>query len=216
MIFKRLGYWPIKKLLQFFFLFYSVEVEGIENIPRKGSAILAANHSSFLDAMIMYRVINRHFHAVAAKWLFKIWFVYPALWAADCVPTNGSAQGALHVLMKGDMILIFPEGKCRISKEESSPICHKGVALFALKTGAPVIPIGVKGTFEAWPQTRCYPHFFKKIKVSIGKPMSFEKYTADDKIPDELMIKTLEPIMCRIYELADLDTAALKSRLAVS
>lgn len=188
------------KLISFFIftLLYKVEVKGLEKIPLEGRVILASNHASFLDPMVLFYVIPREFYALAGKWLFKIWPLGWILWMTNCLPTNGSSKKAISVLERGEMILIFPEGRCRLSKElifEPNP--HKGVAVLALKTGALVVPVALKGTFEAWPRTKIFPKIFKKITVNIGPPLKFEKYR-DEIIPESLLKETLNRIISSI------------------
>ena len=198
---KKILYSLLKKSSAFVFnILYKIETEGLENIPRDGKAILAANHASFLDSMIMFPTIPRKFHAVTGKWLFKIWWLGWLFKVIDCIPTNGSSVGAIRVLEKEEMILIYPEGRCKITKEEAVGPAHKGVAIFALKTGAPVIPIAIKGTYEAWPQTRPLPHFFKNLKVCAGRPLVFDK-CSQKTIPEDLLESTLSKIMAAIHEL---------------
>lgn len=201
----------MKKLINFFLkdiacvfvfnLLYRVEVKGLENIPRQGKAILASNHASYLDPMILYHITPRKFHAVADKSLFKLWWLGWVFTKTDCVPTNGSSKGAIATLNKEEMILIFPEGECRCGCDRIlNPRIHKGVAVFALKAGAPVIPISIKGSFEAWPITRLFPRFFKKISISIGPALLFDK-CHEETIPLPLLEKALEKIMSSIKEL---------------
>jgi len=185
----------------FFTVFYKVEVEGLENIPLDGSLILAANHASFLDPMLLSQLVPRRCRALAGAWLFKIKLIAWALKATDSIPAEGSVKEAIAALGRGDAILIFPEGKCRCKAEKFAAKPHKGVALFALKTGAPVVPIYVKGTFEAWPNGKIFPRFFKKLKVHIGKPFKLNQYK-EEVIPAPILEKALQDIMTAIKELA--------------
>jgi len=199
---KNLTFTFLKKCGDFVFKFlYKVNVEGLQNIPKDGRCILAANHASYLDPMVMFHITPRKFYAVTAKWLFKLWFISWALKAADCIPTNGSSEGAVATLERNDMILIFPEGGCVTKKEEPiSPHPHKGVVVLALKTGSPVVPIGIKGTFDAWPTKNFFPCFFKKIDVRIGEPMYFERYP-DERIPLPVVEENLGKIVAAIKQL---------------
>lgn len=185
----------------FFNVLYQVEVEGKENIPLQGKAILAANHASYLDPMVLYYITPRKFYAVTAKFLFKIWWLSWVLKATDCVPTNGSSHGAVATLNQEKMVLIFPEGGCRCPREEVlNPTPRKGAAVLALKTAAPIIPIAVTGTFKAWPTSKIFPRFFLKLKVHIGPALTCEKYT-EEIIPTPLLEKTLQEIMFAIKKL---------------
>lgn len=194
----------LKQLANFVFnVLYSVKVIGLENVPKGGRCILAANHASLLDPMVMFYVTPRKFYAVTAKWLFEIRFISWALKAVDCIPTNGSCRGAVATLEREDMILIFPQGRCATSKEE--PICpkpHKGAAFLALKTGSPVIPIGINGTFEAWPIKNVFPSFFRKIEIRVGPPIFFERYPSEN-IPLSVVEENLGKIVAAIKKLVE-------------
>lgn len=161
-----------------FNILYKTKLTGLENIPKEGKVILAANHSSFLDPMIIFHSSPRRFNAVTGKWLFDVWWLGYLLKLLSCVPTNGSSGGAVSLLNKGEVVLIFPQGECCNPQSEFSSV-HKGVAVLALKTGSPVVPIYISGTYEAWPAGSLFPKFFKKLEVCFGRPLYFEKMASD-------------------------------------
>jgi len=181
-------------------VFYRVKVERLENIPGKGKAILAANHASFLDPMLLYHFSPRKFRAITGEWLFNIPGISWVFRATGCISTNSASKEGLSTLENDGMILIYPEGRCRREKDPVLEPPHKGVAVFALKTGASVIPIGIKGTFEAWPQSKMLPRLFKAIQVKIGRPIKFEKHE-EEKIPESDIQDALDKIMASIHEL---------------
>jgi 1-acyl-sn-glycerol-3-phosphate acyltransferase len=184
-----------------FNFFYRVRVKGIENMPLKGRVILAANHASFLDPMVIFHICPRRFHAVVGKWLLHIWWLSWVFKVTSCVPTNGSSKGALAALDNEEAVLIFPEGHCE-PEGKVLPVhrVHKGVAVFALKTGAPVIPIFIKGTFEAWPVWQFLPRFFKRLEVCFGLPFYFDKIDLE-VIPQDTLIQVTNKIMEEIRRL---------------
>lgn len=186
---------------------YRVKVVGLENIPKNGKAILAANHGSFLDPVVLFHVIRRKHYSITANFLFKIRWLAWAFKATDCIPAGDSKKSAIDnavpLLKKGEMVLLFPEGKCRCKKRQllyRNP--KKGVSVLALKTGAPVIPIGIMGTFDAWPASNMFPAFFKKLEVRIGLPLQFERYKSKNPtIPTDLLKANLKIIMSSIKDL---------------
>jgi len=186
----------------FFGLLYRVEVEGLENMPVGGSAIFASNHASFLDPMLLLNIIPRRCHSIAGSWLFKIIFISWVIRTVDSIPAEGSISLSIAALNRGDAVLIFPEGRCRCSKEKFGERPRKGVAVLALKTGAPIIPIYITGTFEAYPEGKIFPRFFKKLKVRIGKPFKLNKYK-DEVIPVPILENALQDIMASIKRLAE-------------
>ena len=72
-----------------------------------------------------------------------------------------------------------------------------GVAVMALRTGAPVVPVYIKGSFDVWPKTQRIPNFEKVIKIKIGKPIKFKK----SKINNALLNKTMNKVMNEIKKL---------------
>ena len=201
----------IKKIVRFFlkniaakFVFcvlYRVKIEGLENIPSSGRVILAANHASYLDPMVLYHSIPRKFHAVTINWLFNIWWLGWVFKYTDCVSTGGSTKGAVAALENEKMLLIFPEGRCRCDRHDTfTERPHKGVAVFALKTGAPIIPIAIKGTYSAWPTKRILPRLFKKLTLHIGPALHFDKYS-QERIPLTLLEESLTRILSAIKNL---------------
>lgn len=198
---ERIQLFIIKAVHDIFFgIFYKVKIEGAENVILSGKAILASNHESFLDPMVLYKFIPRKSHAVAGKWLFKIWWISWVFKVTECIPTNGSLENAAAALMKDEMLLIFPQGICRRIEGDKVAGVHKGVALLALSTGAPVIPVAINGTFEAWPQAQLFPTFFKTITVCVGKPLEFERHKEED-ILSPIVEETLDKIMSSITAL---------------
>jgi len=186
----------------FFAVLYKVEIEGLENIPIDGSVILASNHASFLDPMLLFHLSPRKYRALAGAWLFKLKLISWAIKAVDSIPAEGSVKEAVASLERGDAVLIFPEGKCRCRAEKVAAKPRKGVAVFALKTGAPVVPIYIKGTFEAWPNGKILPRFFKKLKVCIGKPFKLDQ-CKEEIIAAPILEKALQDIMTAIKGLAE-------------
>lgn len=181
----------LKTLGMFVFnVLYQLKVTGLTNIPKEGKVILVANHSSFLDPMVVFYAFPGRFYAVAGKRLFDIWWLGCLLRLLPCVPTNGSSRGAVSLLNKGEAILIFPEGKCCNPQSGMSSAAHKGVAVLALKTGSPVIPVYINGTGNAWPPANLLPKFFKKLEVYFGRPLYFEKMDSDILPQDALRAGT--------------------------
>ncbi|MCX5667103.1 MAG: lysophospholipid acyltransferase family protein [Candidatus Omnitrophica bacterium] len=180
---------------------YKVITKGLENMPMTGKAILASNHSSYLDSVMLFYVTPRPFYAIAADFLFKIWWLGWGLRLTDCIGARDSVAGALAKLNEGNMILIFPEGECKKCREVEVGRAHKGVAVFALKTGAPVIPIGIKGTFEAWPTSRILPRRSQRIEISVGRPFYLERYEKEGKVPDEILMRNLDKVTRAIKDM---------------
>jgi 1-acyl-sn-glycerol-3-phosphate acyltransferase len=163
-----------------FMKLYVKEAKGFENIPKEGPAILIANHSSYIDAILVRYFAEwyagRTPRGIQSKeWLAKGWFRrFVFLTLMKQIPTDGSVVRALEALIRGEALMLFPEGGR--SKDGKMQKCtHTGLGVLASSTGAPVIPIGISGTFEWWPRQNMLPklYSFKKIKMKIGKPITF-------------------------------------------
>jgi len=121
-------------------------------IPLDGPALIVANHRSYLDPLaicvstkrLIHFLMAREYHEMRGmRWMFRL---------AATIPVNrdgndlGATKAALRVLQDGGVIGIFPEGGIRASGEDESENGKAGVALLALRTGAPVIPAYISGT----------------------------------------------------------------------
>ncbi len=144
------------------------EVAGTENIPRTGGFIVAANHASMLDPPIVGCHVPRQLRFFARR---TLWIGGAVSWWLDSVGTipvdrdAGSDVGALkrvlHILKEGQALILFPEGTRTQTGELQRP--KAGVGLLACRTGVPVVPTRVSGTFEA---------FGRKGPLRLGVPVS--------------------------------------------
>jgi 1-acyl-sn-glycerol-3-phosphate acyltransferase len=172
------GYWVTKFILTpFLRLFYRVRVEGREHIPLRGSAILASNHISFCDSFFLPLVVPRRVTYVAKAEYFDNWKVAWFFKANGHIPLRRGAgadwkralDAAAEVLGAGGLFGIYPEGTR--SKDGRLYRGHTGVAMLALRTGAPVIPIGFAGTDKAQPVGAKMMRPFKTVTIRIGPPI---------------------------------------------
>ena len=189
-------------------LIWVKEANGLENLPKQGSFIIAANHSSYMDHFVMsllVQYLNRKIHFLAKKEHFdnlfkKAWHTY-----AGAIPIDretggkGALRWAVKALKEGKIIGIHPEGTRSLTGKLQK--AKTGVAKLALKAKVPVIPIGLIGTFEILPKGKYIPKF-KKATMNIGKPMHFNKYyykPINKKILRELTSKIMKEIakLCR-------------------
>ena len=174
-----LCYLPIK-------LLFPVKIIGKENLI-KGKAILCCNHQSNIDAFPIFYAGKTRVYALCKKELcntkFKMWF-FKKLRA---IPVNrekpeiSSIKKCLEVLNKNYNLLIFPQGT-RMKTEESVGI-KEGVAMFALKSKAPVIPMVYLKKNK----------IFRRNKLIVGKPITFDLVYNKDNM--KVVIDTLEEKM---------------------
>jgi len=172
-------------------LIFFVEVKGEENIPKEGAAILAINHISFWDAPIILAFSNRRMRTMGKAELFDHKLLAPFLRMAGAFPVHRGTSDitaiktALKTLKDGEIFTIFPTGT-RVKEGEYAD-AKAGVALIASKSGAPVIPIAIRGGYR----------LFKKVTVHIGQPLYVKNENGTKPSGDELKIyadKILETI----------------------
>ncbi len=188
-------YWIVRGIVKvIFFVIFRVKVEGLENMPKDGAAIVCANHINLLDPVFVGIVIKRQINYIAKKELFKNKAIGWFLQQMKAIPTErGTADMASYKatikLLKNDEVLgIFAQGT-RI-KEIDAQAAKGGVALFALKTGAVVVPAGISGSYG----------FMRRIKIKFGEPISLKEYE-NEKIKSELLSTLASQIMDKVSEL---------------
>ncbi|MBI2650174.1 1-acyl-sn-glycerol-3-phosphate acyltransferase [Candidatus Woesearchaeota archaeon] len=186
---------------------YFKKISGIENLPKKGAFIAAANHASYMDHLIiagsLVSHLNRKVHFLAKKEHFdnifkKAWHTYAGAIPLDRQSGGKEALGwAIKALKEGKIIAIHPEGTRSLTGKLQK--AKTGVARLALLSKAPVVPIGLIGTFEILPKGKYIPKF-KRGAMSIGKPMYFNDYY-NKKINKKILREVTTRIMKEIAKL---------------
>ena len=175
---------------------YRIKVNGMENLPKEGAALVCPNHVHALDTVLVVVHANRKINVLAKEDLFengflrflaKVFGVYPVKQnSADL----SAIKTSLKLLKNDELLLIYPEGT-RNGLEKGKPI-KNGPMTIAIKAGVPIVPVGIKGSFKV----------FSKIRINIGKPMCFNEYK--DKINDkEVVTKLTQDLMKEIVRLRD-------------
>jgi 1-acyl-sn-glycerol-3-phosphate acyltransferase len=160
--------WPILSL-------FIKKIEGLENIPRK-PFILAANHSSYIDGVILIFLVAWHRNmqlctfATNKKFLGTFWNALFNHFGA--IRVNGAMEKGVAALKEGKSMAIFPEGQ-RTYTGNMQKVTHTGLGVLALLSKAPVVPVALN-TWHFWNRYETLPNFKKNIKITIGKPMSFK------------------------------------------
>jgi 1-acyl-sn-glycerol-3-phosphate acyltransferase len=182
-----------------------------ERVPKSGPVILACNHASILDPPLVGTGLDRGISYLARESLFRFPGVGWVLRNWDAVPVDrdgGGARGLRAImdrLLAGGGIILFPEGT-RTLDGKLQP-ARSGIGLTVIKSNAPVVPVRVFGTFEAFGKEVPFPRPHK-IMAKYGKPMDFSALRSEAKtcskprlkeiyqeIADEIMaaIAKLEP-----------------------
>jgi len=155
-------------------LFADWEVEGVENVPMWGPLIVASNHLSNLDPPLLTASIPRRLHFLAKRTLFKPG-VAQFLRAYGAYPLDrdgrdvGALAWALRLLQRDGAIALFPEAHRNPYRGMQRAV--PGVALLALRSGAPILPVAITGTERLQPLWRI-PFPTGRIRVRIGPPFS--------------------------------------------
>lgn len=198
------------KISQFFArvlfkIYFRSRVIGRENIPNEGVCIFVANHTSFIDPLLICSVVPRCIHYIT----YAFFYYHPAIhWYCKrvyCIPIKkegndiSALKQALRLLKKGELLGIFPEGE----RSESGKLSkgQPGVALIALKSRVPIVPIGISGAYEAFPRGSKFPKP-RPVTVTFGKPFFLDEYIEPgDKKSVNGQLYATEVIMAKIAEL---------------
>lgn len=193
-------YWPLRFLAKWIFeIFYKLKAYGRHNIPHKGPYIVCANHSSFLDPVVICAAIPHRVYWVALKTLYTIWPFAVFLRFAKCIRVNGVIKEALLAIEGGKVIGIFPEGR-RTYDGKLMRKGKRGAALLALRTGALVLPAWIDGTYQAYPRRAKFPKVHP-INICFGKVLEFQRHS-EEVIDEEIITAAAAKIMKAISGLA--------------
>ena len=164
-------------LFLFFKIFFRPKIFGTENFPKVGPLIVAPNHVSFLDPLIVGVAAPKRLNYLARDTLFKYRFFARILYLMNVLPIKRESGDinafklALNKLSQGKMILIFPEGTRSGDGNLQSP--KSGIGFLQNVTGAKILPCFVKGSMEAWPKHSRFPRF-RPVSVYFGKPLELK------------------------------------------
>ncbi|WP_405441957.1 1-acyl-sn-glycerol-3-phosphate acyltransferase [Streptomyces avidinii] len=189
-------------------LLFRPRIEGLENIPAEGAAIVAGNHLSFSDHFLMPAILKRRITFLAKAEYFTGPGVKGRLTAAffrsaGQIPVDRSGKNAgqaalregLSVLAKDELLGIYPEGTR--SHDGRLYKGKVGVAAMALGAGVPVVPCAMVGTFEIQPPGKKLPKI-RRVTIRFGEPLDFSRYAGMEgeravlrAVTDEIMYAIL-------------------------
>ena len=159
---------------------FDLRVEGLEHLPATAPYIVAANHHNYLDGVVLGVAVPTPIAFIVMPRVWRATRVHPLFHRhIGSIPINlqrpdfGALRAALAHLEAGGVVGIFPEGpfSVRGRLERGLP----GVALLALKSGLPVVPAALQGTFEALRQRRFYLPRRTPLGVRFGPPRRFSR-----------------------------------------
>jgi 1-acyl-sn-glycerol-3-phosphate acyltransferase len=204
-------YWLLKYIVlgPWLRLIFRPQVEGRDNVPDTGPAIIASNHLSFSDSIFMPLMVKRKVTFVAKAEYFtgkgiKGWLIKQFFVGTGTIPVDRSggraAQAALdtqlRVLSEGNLAGIYPEGTR--SPDGRLYRGKTGVARLALVSGAPVIPVVMLNADEIQPPGKVIPKI-KRVRIRFGAPLDFSRYAGmsgdrfvERAVTDEIMYELME------------------------
>ncbi len=186
--------------------YLTLEVDGLDNVPAEGGAVLAANHLSFIDSILLPLHIPRPVYFLGKAEYFASWRTRWFVAGTGVVPVNRSAgdrgrdslEVGVRILTGGDLLGIYPEGTRspdgRLYRGKTGPV------RMALQAGVPIIPCGVRGTREVMPEGRRLPRR-GVVSVTYGEPLDLGRYRDHDDDPYALRAATDE-VMYEIMRLS--------------
>ncbi len=168
-----------------------IQMTGMDHIPRKGAAIVAANHVSLLDGIILGACLPRLARFMTKNSPFKNPIIRQILMGAGAFPVKRyrtdviAVRNAWRVLQKGHLLGVFPEGE-RSWDGQMLPF-KKGTLRLILAAGKPIIPVGISGIYELMPR---WTHRINKVpvRINVGKPMRFASISIVDQTEEDVNI----------------------------
>jgi 1-acyl-sn-glycerol-3-phosphate acyltransferase len=181
------------RVIGFNFLAKVDRVEGLENVPRQGPAILMINHIAFIDPIVVLHLVPRNIVPMAKieVYDYPLVGIFPRMWGVIPVRREEvdrrAIQGALDVLRAGEIILVAPEATRSPRLQQGK----EGVAYLALRSGAPIVPVAIEGT-EGFP---CLPVSKRwrgpGAQVRFGRPFTLQA-SQEHKVRSQLRQMTDE------------------------
>ncbi|MDR1885488.1 MAG: 1-acyl-sn-glycerol-3-phosphate acyltransferase [Synergistaceae bacterium] len=198
----------------YFVLYHRIRIVGmgdlekfLASLPPGSPVILAANHESYLDPPAIGMAFPRRLRFIAWEGLFRVPVFAALIRALGAVPVSqenkNSAAGLLREVIgfikEGFSVLIFPEGE-RTPDGTLQPL-EGGVALISSRTGAPIVPIWIEGTWEAYPIHYLFPRP-RRVTLTFGAPI-FPGSLPDDMPEKDRRRSLLESLETALERMRD-------------
>ena len=191
-------------------LWFNWNMEGMDNIPGEGAALVACNHISYFDPLAHALFVSRcgrRPRFLAKSELYGNWFLRIALEGTKQIPVHrgtgdrAPVETAKKALREGQLVMIYPEGT-RTQNPDFTPMQGKtGIARLTLASDVPVIPLAVWGTQHVDIQHGIHPgKFGRPIWVKAGVPMDFSAY-ADQGDSPEVIRQVTDQVMDELSRL---------------
>lgn len=175
-------------------LVFRWKVTGAARVPRTGGVILASNHQSFLDVIVLGGACPRPVRYMARRtlwdnralgWLISDWKAIPV---NRDRPGKDELRGIIETVRGGEVLALFPEGTR--TRDGSVGELRGGIGFLARRAGVPVVPVLILGAFEAWPRGRKLPRR-GRVRVAFGPPVLYDDAWEDRDVAADLRRRIL-------------------------
>lgn len=190
------------------FAYFRVKVESASRIPDTGAVIVAPNHRSFVDFLVVGTTATRRKAFFMAKddlWKSRLLGGFLETFGAFPVNRAGTDRLALDraqaVLEQGELLILFPEGTRRSGPKIEQ--LHEGAAFLAARTGAPIVPVGVGGTSDAMPKGARVPRPVK-VRLVIGNPIAAPERATGGRVARSKVHALTEELRSELQDLYDI------------
>jgi 1-acyl-sn-glycerol-3-phosphate acyltransferase len=192
---------------------WSLRVAGRRNMPMSGPVLVISNHQSFLDPLLVGLSLPRYYPTTMTRQsLFKNRVLRTLIRSLGGVPVDNRGLGkdglrtALDALDRGEAVIVFPEGE-RSHDGHLQPF-QAGVSLLIKRVKAPIVPVGIAGTYEAWSRHQKLPRFAPlfgaartgTLGVAIGEAMDPAPFAAMGR---EEMLQQLFVVVAKCAQRAE-------------
>lgn len=161
----------------FFHSYVRLDITGHGNVPRSGGVLLAPNHISYLDPIIVGTAVKREVYSMAKEELFKSPLSRHVMSSLKAFPVGRgridrvALKSSLQILAGGHVLCVFPEGT--IPQDDKIIEAKQGVAWLVLKTRVPVVPVKIIGSNKLLPDGMLFPRM-GRARIIFGRPISFD------------------------------------------
>jgi len=165
-----------------FKLFSRLQVEGIEHLPVNGAYILASNHLSYLDVLILTAAVKNDFYVIAKSELFKKPVSRFIAFRLKGIPVNRigfchqTFRIAVKILQQNGIIAIFPEG--HVSPDGTMKRFKFGAVKLAIEANVPIVPVAIIGSNYVLPYDKKLPKPHR-VFVRFGQPIYMNDFNQD-------------------------------------
>ena len=209
MAFKRKLIYRFGKALLKPYVFHIIKsINNFENVPTEYPFIIVANHESYIDPVIIKEIFESYrkkcvfyltkiesYNSPIKRYFFNSVGTIPLDRQKKDIQALNSA---VEKLSEGEIIGLFPEGTR--SRDGKLHTGKTGAVRLALIAKCPMLPIGIKNSYELWPPKKKLPSLKKIVIVNVGKPISLEEYYGKE-VTKELLRKLTDDVMVEIGKL---------------